>query len=53
MHITNAPRLVTLLRRTGLGFPPLMRDKLEKENDKGIEDLNLGLVGAIRLDLDM
>ena len=52
---TNAPYGVTLPRRTGLGFTLQPHHKLEKEedDDQWIEDLDVGLVGALLLDLDI
>ena len=46
---------MTLLRRTGLGFTPQSHEKLGKEedDDQGVEDLDVGPVGALLLDLDM
>ena len=55
---TNTPRLVTLLRRIGLGFTPQPLDKLAKVEDDEMEDgeredMDVGLVGGLLLDLDI
>ena len=43
-------RLITLLRRVGLGFIPQPREKLEKDDDdEGIEDLDVALL----MDMDI
>ena len=48
--VTNAPHLITPPRRIGPGFTPQPRDKLEE--DERIDDLDVGPVGALLLDLD-
>ena len=52
---TNAPHLITLLRRIGLGFMPQPHNKLKKEDeDEGIDDdLDVGPVGVLLMDLDI
>ena len=49
----NAPHLVTLLRRIGLGFIPRPQDKLGTDDDEEIEDPDVGPIRASRLDLDI
>ena len=46
---TNAPHLITLLRRIGPGFTPQPRDKLEKEgDDDGTDEDDLAWWGSCR-----
>ena len=53
-EITNTPHLVTLLRWIGLGFTPRPYNNLEKEeDDEEMEDLDVGTVGQLLLDLDI
>ena len=49
----NTPHLVTLLRRTGLGFVPRPWDKLGTDEEEEIEDLDVGPIRASMLDLDI
>ena len=49
----TAPHLVTLLRRIGLGFTPQPRDKIGTNEEREIEDLNVGPIRASMLDLDI
>ena len=51
--ITNAPHIITLLRRVGLGFMPQPRDKVEKEYDEKTDDLDVGPVGKLPIGLDI
>ena len=46
------PALTTFLRRTGLGFIRDVRDRLAKD-DPEVDDLDVGPIGRISLDIDI
>lgn len=48
----HLPRLVTFLRRTGPGFSRDLRDKT-RDTELEVEDLDVGLIGDMALDLDL
>ena len=50
--ITQIPQLVTFLRRTGLGFCSVPRDRLADPEDDEVDDLDIGPIGSLGLDLD-
>ena len=52
--MARAPQLVDFLRRIGLGFCSVSRDKLadpDSENNEG-ENLDVGSIGGLKLNLD-